>query len=334
MNPTDTHRSTRSFRFVRSAAASALAIGFALSSAHCAYGDLDDSDKPDGQVRRDGGAADGRGGARDGAARADSGSATADASTGPIIDPPPATVSPAYLPNRRTYDHERGYIAWEGPVGYVTLVHRDGTTMAAEEGGASCGARCSEPVTRISAGGSIHGNFNYLAGFRVQLAFEPAEDGVGRAIVEACGQQIGVYDMRTATSGLPGFNNFPLEGDWAVPTAGACPWSIRAVDGYIDVRAVTPTYRVAPAPPTVDLRVNGTDGPLTLDEPGEYLLAWSSTNAVSCSMTGAWAAGVMSSGGHAVHAQTHGQYTYTITCTNSLGSATDAVTVNVSQPPA
>ncbi|MEI8258411.1 MAG: hypothetical protein WCJ30_22270, partial [Deltaproteobacteria bacterium] len=321
MKHTLTHRTTRQFFLGRSAAASVLAIGCALSSAHCAYGDLDD--KPDGQVRRsDGGTSDGPAAlVRDGGVgRADGSTPTADASTPPVMDPPGATVSPAYLPDRRTYDHEREFIAWEGAVGYVDLAHRDGTALP---GGESCGGGCTEQVTRISAGGAIRGNFNFLSGFRVQLAFEPASDGVGRAIVEACGQQIGVYDMRAAGTGLPGFNNFPAAGSWPVPTEGACAWSIRAVDGYIDVRAVTPTYRTSSALPTVDLRVNGTDAPLTVSEPGEYLLNWTSSNAVACNTTGAWAAGVMVTGGHAVHAQAHGQYTYTITCSNSLGSASD-----------
>lgn len=248
---------------------------------------------------------------------------------GDALDPPDGAVDPAYLPNRRTYDQERDYIAWEGPVSYVTLSHRDSTSLPTEEGGASCTSGCTEQVTRMDDGGCVYGNFLDLCGFRAQFAFEPG--AVGTAVVTACGQSVGNFPM--AGTGTPGFNNLPAAGPWSPPTAGACVWRICATGGFVDFRAVTPTYCAATAPPAVDLKVNGTDGPILLDDPASYRLSWTSVNAVSCVTSGAWTGGVTGAGVQAVHDQAAGTYTYTITCVNSLGGATDAVSVNVQQPP-
>ncbi len=308
-----TTRSMTLTTLVRTVAPAMLMLG----SLHCALGS--------NQVSGDGGGrADVRYGA-DGQLLPTDGAPSSDAA---VIDPPDASVSPAYLPNRRAYDNERDYVSWEGPVSYVTMTHRDNTSLPAEEGGASCTGGCSEQVTHIEEGGCVSGNFTNLCGFRFQLAYEP---GAGTATVTACDQTVGTFSM--AGSGTPGFNNLPPAGPWIPPTRGACTWRICATSGFVDFRAVTPTYCVADAPPAVDLRVNGTDGPIMLEDPASYTLSWTSTNAVSCVTSGAWTGGVASAGAQAVHDRAAGSYTHTITCVNSLGSATDAVTVEVQRPP-
>lgn len=301
-------------------------------SAHCAMGVTPSDGLPDaapdtssiGIHRGDAAGGDASSSSGDGAAVGDD----AAVPMGPIAD---ASLAAAYLPDRRTFDQEREYIVWTGDVRYVSLTHRDGTSLPADEGGASCNSTCTEQVTRIGAGGSIEGNFADLSGFRVQLASE-SDPGVGTAVVEACGTVIGMYSLGGA-SGTAGFNNFPLDGPWPVPSDAPCTWRIRAVGGFVDVRAVTPTYRTAVAPPTVDLRVNDTNGPLTLQDPADYVLSWTSTNAVSCVASGAWSGGQASTGAASVHGQHVGRYAYTITCENSLGSASDEVVVNVQAPP-
>jgi hypothetical protein len=240
-----------------------------------------------------------------------------------------ANVSPEYLKNGRTFDQERNYIQWNGSVSYVTLFHRDNTSMPPSEGGAHCGNGCTEQVTRIQSGSSISGNFTYLKTFSVQVAYS-SDTSVGRAIVHACGQEIFNENMYLA-GGDPGFNNHPNPA-WNVPTAGDCTWSISASGGYVDVRAVTTVYRTTPAP-TVDLKVNGSNGPLTVGVPGSYTLSWSSTNAASCTASGNWSGAQLTNGSQGYSGIGGGSYSYTITCSNPSGSASDTVTVSVLNAP-
>lgn len=241
-----------------------------------------------------------------------------------------ANVSPLYLKNGRTYDQESNYIQWNGSVAYITLFHRDNTSLPPSEGGANCNSGCTEQVTRIQSGSSISGNFTYLQTFNVQVAYS-GDSSVGTAIIRACGQTIRTENLYIANQGTPGFNNLPSPA-WSVPTAGDCTWSITASGGYVDVRAVTTVYRTTPAP-TVDLRVNSSNGPLNVGVPGSYTLNWTSTNASSCTASGSWSGAQLTNGSQAYSNVAAGAYSYTIACTNPSGTATDSVTVNVLSAP-
>ncbi len=100
----------------------------------------------------------------------------------------------------------------------------------------------------------------------------------------------------------------------------------------MDVRAVTTVYRTTPAP-TVDLKVNGSNGPLSLGAPGSYTLSWISTNAASCTASNSWSGSQLTNGSQNYSGIGAGTYTYAIACTNPSGSASDSVTVNVLPPP-
>ena len=241
-----------------------------------------------------------------------------------------AAIFPEYLRNGRTYDQERNYIQWNGSVAYINLFHRDNTSLPPSEGGANCNGGCTEQVTRIQSGSSISGNFTYLSTFNVQAAYS-GDNQVGTVTVRACGQIIFSDDLYIANQSAPGFNNLPVPA-WNVPTAGDCAWSISASGGYVDVRAVTTVYRTTPAP-TVDLRVNNSNGPLNLASPASYNLTWTSSNAASCSASSSWSGAQATNGSQAFTGIASGSYTYTITCTNPTGSAVDSVTVNVLSAP-
>lgn len=247
-----------------------------------------------------------------------------------IVQPVFADIFPKYLKNGRTYDQESEYIQWSGTVGYVRLYHRDNTSLPSSEGGGSCSRGCYEYVTRIYNGGTVSGNFTYLQTFNVQLATSGAS-GVGTAVIKACGKTIRTINMYQAGAGTPGFNNIPSPA-WNVPTAGNCTWSITATGGYVDFRAVTTTFRSTPAP-TVDIKVNGTDGPLNLFPMANYSLSWTSTNAAACSASGNWSGEQATNGSQLFTNIISGSYTYTITCTNPSGSASDHVTINVAGNP-
>ncbi|HRS47693.1 MAG TPA: hypothetical protein P5225_00215, partial [Candidatus Paceibacterota bacterium] len=92
----------------------------------------------------------------------------------------------------------------------------------------------------------------------------------------------------------------------------------------------TPTPTPIPSPlPTVNLKVNGSDGPITLQEPADYTLSWTSNNADTCTASGSWSGTKSLNGSQDVYDKPYGTYTYTIRCSNSSGSAFDSVTVNV-----
>ncbi|MBA4383286.1 MAG: hypothetical protein C0410_00980 [Anaerolinea sp.] len=239
-------------------------------------------------------------------------------------------ISPDYLKSGRTYDQESSYIQWNGSVSYVSLYHRDNTSLPASEGGANCNNGCTETVTRIRSGSSVSGNFTFLQTFNVQVAYT-GDSSVGTAIIRACGTVIATVNLYTPGSGAPGFNNFPSPA-WSVPTSGDCTWSITASGGYVDFRAVTTSYRASP-PPTVDIQINNTQGPLSQTAPGGYTLNWTSTNASTCTASGNWSGAKTGSGSQAYGNVTAGTYTYTLTCTNPSGSASDSVTAYVFSPP-
>ena len=89
-----------------------------------------------------------------------------------------------------------------------------------------------------------------------------------------------------------------------------------------------------PSPlPTVNLKVNGSDGPITLQEPADYTLSWTSNNADTCTASGSWSGTKSLNGSQDVYDKPYGTYTYTIRCSNSSGSASDSVTVNVTKRP-
>ncbi|GAP13216.1 hypothetical protein LARV_00967 [Longilinea arvoryzae] len=241
-----------------------------------------------------------------------------------------AAISPEYLRNGRTYDQESSFIQWTGTVAYVNLFHRDNTSLPPSEGGASCVSGCTEQVTRIQDGSSVSGNFTYLSTFNIQAA-NSGDTQVGRVIVQACGQIIYSEDLYAPNQSVPGFVNLPVPA-WNVPTAGDCVWSISASGGYVDVRAVTTVYRTTSVP-TVDLKVNNSNGPLNLVGPASYNLTWTSTDAASCSASNSWSGAQATNGSQVFSGITSGSYTYTITCTNPAGSAEDSITVNVLSAP-
>jgi hypothetical protein len=239
------------------------------------------------------------------------------------------SMFPAFLRDGRTFDQERDYIAWEGPVDYATIMHRDGTSLPPSEGGASCSGGCNENITRIGNGGRVRGRFSYLQSFSVQLS-ATSDAGAGTAIVEACGMVVARILTRGGASAVPGFSNQPQPA-FAVATAGECPWSITAEGGYVDFRAVTVMYRSG-APPTVDVRVDGMNGPVTFVAPAQYLLSWTSTSAAQCVASGSWLGARELMGSAMLTGVAPGSYTYTVSCSNGGGTAMDSVMITVTRP--
>ena len=92
----------------------------------------------------------------------------------------------------------------------------------------------------------------------------------------------------------------------------------------------TPTPPPPPPPPlpTVDIKANGSDGPITIEYGTAATINWSSTDASSCSVSPNSWSGISNIGmttGNLTSSET-----YILSCSGPGGSATDSVIVNIS----
>ncbi len=93
--------------------------------------------------------------------------------------------------------------------------------------------------------------------------------------------------------------------------------------------SVTVTVGSAQVPaPAVDLKVNSSDGPVSIPSNSAATLSWTSSNATSCTASNGWSGSKATSGSESTNNITTAK-TYTLTCTNASGSASDSVTVNM-----
>lgn len=83
--------------------------------------------------------------------------------------------------------------------------------------------------------------------------------------------------------------------------------------------------------PTVDLKVNSSDGPISVVYGSSVTLTWTSSSANSCQASGDWTGYKSTSGSQTVSNLTSSK-TYTLTCSGSAGSVSDNVTVNIGSP--
>ena len=80
--------------------------------------------------------------------------------------------------------------------------------------------------------------------------------------------------------------------------------------------------------PSVDLRVNGFNGPISVFYNGSANLSWYSSNVDSCYASNGWS-GTKSTSGSESRTNLTSSKTYTITCNGSGGSVSDSVSINV-----
>ncbi len=82
-----------------------------------------------------------------------------------------------------------------------------------------------------------------------------------------------------------------------------------------------------PAAPTVSVAL----APASITIAQSAQLSWSSSNASSCTASGAWSGAQATSGALTVTSATPGSYTYTLACTGAGGNATGSATLTVSK---
>lgn len=117
-------------------------------------------------------------------------------------------------------------------------------------------------------------------------------------------------------------------------SAGSYSYTMTCDNGHGAVASDSVTVTVV-NPPTVDLKVENQDGPLTFVSPASFTLSWISQDAASCSRTSSdrsWTGNVLLAGDQLLQDVTTGTYTYTITCSNQQVTASDSVTVEIVPP--
>ncbi len=121
----------------------------------------------------------------------------------------------------------------------------------------------------------------------------------------------------------------------------ATGWSLGIVNDFtvVNFKAPAPSPTVLPptpppAPrPIVEVKANGSDGPITIPHLGSFHLTWNSRNAQSCQASGypTWSGAVAPNVlGSQYPSGLDKTYIFKLTCSGPGGTASDAVQVNVS----
>jgi len=144
----------------------------------------------------------------------------------------------------------------------------------------------------------------------------------------------GTFRIEAPATKVSGSNTYDFI-EWHVDawTSTSRIWSIRLDDTFSSRTAIA-HYRLRaapPPPPTVDIKANGSNGPIKITYNTSATISWSSSNASSCSIPapGGW----FGLSGTKTTANLTGTSIYKVMCTGPGGSASDSVTVNVTAPP-
>ena len=95
---------------------------------------------------------------------------------------------------------------------------------------------------------------------------------------------------------------------------------------YKDSETITYVVTADTQPPTVDIKANNSNGPVTIAYTTAATLSWTSSNATSCNASNGWS-GSKGTTGSASTGRLTSSRTYTLTCTGTGGSASDSVVV-------
>ncbi|MDD5606715.1 MAG: hypothetical protein PHN37_02525 [Candidatus Pacebacteria bacterium] len=86
-------------------------------------------------------------------------------------------------------------------------------------------------------------------------------------------------------------------------------------------------------PVSVDLKVNNSNGPITVSYQSNVTLTWSSENATSCEASGDWSGTKAIAGSQTIQMNQVKTFNFTLTCQDSTGTKTDVDTVVVNVNP-
>ncbi len=139
-----------------------------------------------------------------------------------------------------------------------------------------------------------------------------------------------------------GSNTVAAGSAFYYPTTGSpVTITVSCSDGVQTVTdSVVIQLGAAPSPVTVDIKANGSDGPVTITNGDSYVYNWTSSNATTCDFTSPFPSSVTLSGSNSVAAGSAFYYptsgspvTITVTCSNGSTSATDSVVIQLGSSP-
>jgi len=140
-----------------------------------------------------------------------------------------------------------------------------------------------------------------------------------------------VYEVDSYT-----WSTNPFGGSWTASAVNGLKIGLKssrqAQSNALNVTQVWMEVCYSPTSPSVDIKANGSNGPITIGYNTAATISWSSTNATSCTVAfppGSWSG---TSGTQGTGNLTSGR-TYNLSCTGSGGSAQDSVVVNVAAAP-
>lgn len=98
---------------------------------------------------------------------------------------------------------------------------------------------------------------------------------------------------------------------------------------YGEIKSFTTSCNINNDFPSVDIKANNSDGPLTVN-PGTFVtIHWNTSNVYSCVASGAWSGNKPLSGSERTPNLSFGRYEYILTCNSSRGTVTDRVVIEV-----
>ncbi|MBX4181602.1 hypothetical protein KW807_01925, partial [Candidatus Parcubacteria bacterium] len=146
-------------------------------------------------------------------------------------------------------------------------------------------------------------------------------------------------DSGIATSGTGG----PIDPThpWYPTIGNPTTLTLNCTDGANSTSDSVVINVAAPAAVTVDIKANGSDGPVTINNGDSFTYSWSSTSATACQLTSPTGdSGIATSGTGGPIDPTHPWYptatsstTLTLNCTDGLSSASDSVVIGLAVAP-
>lgn len=249
-----------------------------------------------------------------------------------------------FLPlNQRVNDRDSYYINF-GSLPNEHIAHRDKAIDF--DDGESCdqSSGCTEWMTKLTKdGASMYASFQNASMLGVEwLVRDTGYAEVGRVIISSCSgghanfsQE---FNLNDGISGFPGLERQLITlpsncrtGDIEVKIPKKKSNGSNNGGGtYGWVRS----FSAWSAAPAVDISVNGVGGTVDFAPPANYTVYWSTSGAEFCTASGSWSGNKNYYGGSEYKGGVGaGYYTYTITCTNPVGSASKSVNVRVYTPP-
>jgi len=134
----------------------------------------------------------------------------------------------------------------------------------------------------------------------------------------------GAWSGSRSTSGSESSGNLTSNTTFTLACSGSGGSASDSITVYVQ--------DAPPAAPSVNIKANGYDGPLSVNYNSSVNLTWTSSNASYCTASGAWSGSKSTSGSESTGALTTSM-TYGIICYGAGGSSSDSVVINVSGNP-